>query len=174
MMRNRLRIPRPMAVWAMCVIVIFTYCGCTPLKKKFIRQKKKDKETSSDFIPVLEPEIYPVKTASPADTFAQQYTLLKIWVSDFADNYETIGNDKRMVGDLNSALKAVDEMIGQLASASSEDLTALKKQIVWVRDEFEKPSSFRNISRINSELRDVQRNIKKFKPGLVAEHIKDQ
>ncbi|MBL8013806.1 MAG: hypothetical protein JNN05_08170 [Candidatus Omnitrophica bacterium] len=175
MMRQFLQSRRPLAVGALCMTVLFMYSGCAPLKKKFIRQKKKDKAALSDFVPVLEPEVYPVKTMGPADIYGQKYALLKVWISDFADNYATIKNDKRMVGDLESALKAIEEMLAQVVSPVSDGLSTLKNQIVWVHDEFVKPASFRNVSKINSELREIERTInKEFKPKAVSEHFRVQ
>lgn len=164
---------RPLVLVTLCVAMIVVSSGCAPLKKKFIRQKKKDKEAASDFVPVLEPEVYPVKTLGPGDIYAQQYSLFVLWISDFADNYETIRNDKRMLNDLESALKSVEEMINQLQSPLAEDLGKIKNQMVWVRDEYVKPASFRNTSRINSEVREIERNVRKnFKPNLVSEQFK--
>lgn len=161
-------------VCLLCLVVAFSHAGCTPLKKKFIRQKKKDKDAVSDFVPVLEPEVYPVKTTTPADEYARQYALLDVWISDFADNFTTVDNDKRMVSDVDTALKAADEMAALLKSPAADDLEAIKKQLVFLRGEYGKPASFRNVSRMTSELRDIDRNLrKKLKPVAVAGSLKD-
>lgn len=173
MINNQDGLYKRLVLVLLCVVMVAASSGCSTLKKKFTRQKKKDKEAASDFVPVLEPEVYPVKTTGPADIYAQQYSMLLVWISDFADNYQTIKNDKRMLKSLESAVNSVAEMIGQIQSPLAEELTGVKNQIVWVREEFSKPESFRNIARISSELRDVEKALrKKFKPTLVAELFK--
>lgn len=163
---------RLVSACSLCLVMMIVLTGCASLKKKFIRQKKKDKEGAGDFIPVLEPEVYPVKETGPSELYAQQYSLFNVWVSDFANNFETIDNNKRMVNDLDAALKSINEMIGLVKSPVSEELAVIKGQVQLIRDEFTKPEAFRNRTKISGELRNVDKTIrKKYKPSLVQEFL---
>ena len=169
------RIRHLVSIFSLFLVLGVFLTGCAPLRKKFIRQKKKDKESTGDFIPVLEPEVYPVKTMGPADVYAQQYSLFNVWISDYADNFETANNDKRLVNDLEAALKSLEQMISFVKSPLSEELTAIKTQVQLIRGEYSKPESFRNRSKINSELRDLDRTMRKnYKPAMVQEWLKNE
>ena len=57
--------------WVVCMglVLVSLLCGgCEPLRKKFIRQKKQDKEISGT-IPILEPIDYPEKIHSSAEDY---------------------------------------------------------------------------------------------------------
>lgn len=169
MKNNSIAFRRMLTVCSLCLVLTISLTGCEPLRKKFVRQKKKEKEGTGDFIPVLEPEIYPVKTIGPAEVYAQQYAMFNLWVDDFTDNFETSDNDKKLISDLDAALKSITEMVGQLKSPVREELAQIKDQVQKIREEIVKPVAFRNRSKIKSELRDLDRTIrKKYKPSLVA------
>lgn len=157
------------SVLALCLVITIMFTGCASLKKKFIRQKKKDASIDDKFIPVLEPEEYPVKKEGPYEHYAQQYTLFNVWISDFTDNFQgNIRNQKRMIADLQSALKAVREMKTVVQTPVIEGLAKIEKQVEYLLEEYQKPEAFRNTSRISSELRSVDRNVRKeFKPTSV-------
>ena len=171
MSQNQFR--RLVSACSLCLVMIIFLNGCAPLRKNFIRQKKKDKAGTEDFVPVLEPEVYPVKKTGPGDVYAQQYSMFNLWISDFADNFDTMNNnDKRMINDLDAALKSISEMIRLVKTPASEELSAIKGQVQYIRDEFAKQKSFRNPSRIKSELRDVDKKIRKnFKVTMVKEFL---
>jgi hypothetical protein len=172
MMTSKAKLRRWLSACALCLVVTVLSTGCEPLRKKFVRQKKKDKEGTGDFIPVLEPEEYPVKRSGPMEQYAQQYSLFTVWVSDFADNFETMDNEKRLMNDLDAAIKAIDEM-GRLVKAPvSDELGKIKEQLQYIRGEYEKPKAFRNVSRMASEIRNLDMTMrKKFKMNLVKEQL---
>ena len=172
MMTSKTKLRRWLPACALCLAVTVLSTGCEPLRKKFIRQKKKNKEDTGDFIPVLEPEVYPVKKFGRMEEYAQQYSLFSVWVSDFADNFETMNNEKRLLNDLDAALKAVDQMQKLVKSPVADDLGKIKGQVQFVRDEYNKPKAFRNVSRINSEIRNLDMTMrKKFKVDMVKEQL---
>ncbi len=70
--------------------------------------------------------------------------------------------------------ESAQELADLLKSPAADDLEAIKKQLVFLRGEYGKPASFRNVSRMTSELRDIDRNLrKKLKPVAVAGSLKD-
>jgi hypothetical protein len=152
----------------LCMAVVVSSAGCEPLRKKFTRQKKKDKETS-DFIPVLEPVDYPVKQYGAKEAYAQHYSLFKVWFSDFDTSRREAANEKKMVYDLDAALKELGEMENLLKGPSKDELVKVKGQVQFIRDEFSKPKAFRNEGRINNEFNSADMAIrKKFKPNALS------
>jgi hypothetical protein len=76
------------------------------------------------------------------------------------------------MNDLDAALKAIDEM-GRLVKAPvSDDLGKIKEQLRYIRGEYDKPKAFRNVSRMTSEIRNLDMTMrKKFKVNLVKEQL---
>lgn len=62
--------------------------GCTPLKKKFTRQKKVDKENDPKFIPVLNPVEYEERKVSAEENYKYHYSLWKVWNKDLLQTIE--------------------------------------------------------------------------------------
>ena len=157
-----------LSVCALCLVVTVLFTGCEPLRKKFTRQKKKDQVGDEKFIPVLEPQEYPVKKYGAEDSYAQHYSMFKIWFSDFANTYEQTINEKKQIYNLDAALKETVEMEKLLKSPLQEELAKIRKQVQFIRDEYAKPKTFRNIARIHSEIRSVDAAMhKSFKPAIV-------
>jgi hypothetical protein len=95
-----------------------------------------------------------------------------VWVSDFADNFETMANEKRLVNDLDAALKAIDEMRKLVNSPVTEDLGKIKEQLQYIRREYDHPKAFRNVSRMTSEIRNLKMMMrKKFKVNLIKDQL---
>ncbi len=158
------------SVCVVCLAAVVLLTGCEPLRKKFTRQKKKSDAVNQKFIPVLDPEEYHVKQYGAEESYAQHYSLLKVWFSDFASTYEQTVNEKRQLYNLNAALEELQEMKKLLKSPVLEELSGIEKQILYIRGEYEKSKAFRNDARIRSEIREVQSKVnKKFKTELVKE-----
>lgn len=157
---------------ALCLVVTVMCTGCEPLRKKFTRQKKKDKEATGDFIPVLEPQEYPVKKYGSLEQYGQQYALFNVWLSDFADNFETIENGKKLTNDLDDALKSLGEMSKLVKGPVVDGLENIKKQVQYLREEYAKPKAFRNVSRMTSEVRSAGMTMrKKLKPQMIKDSL---
>ncbi len=164
MMMNYFSRRNGLSVFVLCLAVVVFLTGCEPLRKKFTRQKKKDRVVNEKFIPVLEPEEYPVKQYGPQDAYAQHYSLFKVWFSDFVNTYEQTINEKRVIYNLDAALKELGEMQKVLKSPVQEELAKVEKQVQFIRNEYAKPKAFRNDARIRSEIRGIQATVnKKFK-----------
>ena len=157
-------------VCVLCLATVVMLTGCEPLRKKFTRQKKKGDVVNEKFIPVLEPEVYKVKEYGTEESYAQHYSLLKIWFSDFASTYDQTVNEKRQMYNLDAALKELKEMQKLLTGPVLDELSGVEKQIVFIRDEYSKPKSFRNDARIHSEIREIQSKINK---KLKIQAVKD-
>lgn len=156
----------------LCLALAVTFTGCAPLKKKFMRQKKKDKETNENFIPVLEPEEYQVRQVGPFEEYSQHYLLFNVWISDFGDNFQTMDNDKRLISDLESALKSISAMQKLSTGTLAESIAKITKQVKYLLGEYDQPEAFRNPSRMSSEVRSIERSLRRdLKPDLVKDQL---
>jgi hypothetical protein len=154
-------------VIGLCALVLIS-SGCQPLRKKFTRQKKKDKEVS-DFVPVLEPVDYPAKIHGAKEAYEQHYSLFRVWFSDYETASQQAGSERKLIYDLDASLKELDEMGNILKSPTKEDLAKIRAQVQLIRDQFDKPKAFRNEGKMGSQFRDADMAMrKKFKPALLT------
>jgi hypothetical protein len=155
-------------VGCLCAAVVLSSAGCEPLRKKFTRQKKKD-QLRNEIIPVLEPIDYPAKHHGTKEAYAEHYSLFKVWFSDFDTSRGQAASEKKLVYDLDAALKELNEMEKLLKSPSKDALVKIRDQVQLIRDEFEKPKAFRNEGRVNSAFSSANMAIrKKFKPDMLS------
>jgi len=143
--------------------VFLIISGCVPLRKKFTRQKKKDKLTDPRFIPVLDPIEYPEKIYSAEEKYRYHYSLWKVWDKDFLQVLERDGSGKRQEFLLSQSIEQLEEMQVLLNDAKQAELKGLIGKLEIVRQDYDKPSSMRNKFSIRSK---VGRNAKKIRNGF--------
>jgi len=147
-----------------CLCVLFlALSGCAPLRKKFIRKKKKDQATDSKFIPVLDPIDYPEKIYSAEENYKYHYSLWKVWNKDLLQVIERGGSGKRQKYLIDQSIKQLEEMRDLLNDAKQAGLTELVGKLKGVRQDYDKPSSMRNNFSIRSK---IKRNAKKIRNGF--------
>ena len=160
---------RKWLIGCLCLaVLVSSSSGCVPLRKKFTRQKKKDHE-SKEIIPVLEPIDYPAKHHGAKEEYAQHYSLCRVWLSDFDMSRDLqMNNEKKLVLNLDAALKEVGEMDQVVSGAGKDQLAKIRVQLQFVRNEYDKPKSFRNETRISNELRSIDKALRAIKPDMVS------
>ena len=144
-------------------MVFLTLSGCAPLRKKFTRQKKKDRQADPRFIPVLDPIDYPEKIYSAEEKYKYHYSLWKVWDKDFLQVLERDGSGKRQKYLLSQSIEQLEEMQILLNDAKQAELKGLIGKLEIVRQNYDKPSSMRNKFSIRSK---VERNAKKIRNGF--------
>ena len=147
-------------------VVIFAVSGCTPLRRKFTRKKKKDKEQSQKFIPVLEPVDYPEKVYSSMERYKHHYSLWKIWDRDLLQAIERDGSDKRQKYLLGQAIEQLEEMKKRLVDEKQVELGQLIDDLRRVQQVYEKPASMRNKF---STRKKIELNAKKIRNGFAPD-----
>jgi len=147
-----------------CLCAVFMIIsGCAPLRKKFTRQKKKDRQTDPRFIPVLDPVEYPEKIYSTEEKYKYHYSLWKVWEKDFLQVLERNGSGKRQKFLLSQSIEQLEEMQVLLNDVKQAELKGLIDKLKIVRQDYDKPSSMRNKFSIRSK---VGRNAKKIRNGF--------
>jgi len=146
----------------LCAIFLIL-SGCAPLRKKFTRQKKKDKQLDPRFIPVLDPIEYPEKIYSVEEKYKYHYSLWKVWNKDFLQVLERNGSGKRQKYLLDQSIEQLEEMNILLNDAKQAELKGLIDERGIVLQEYDKQSAMRNKFSIRSK---VQRNGRKIRNGF--------
>ena len=149
--------------------------GCEPLRKKFIRQKKKDKEQSLEAAPVLEPLEYPEKVYSPKELYKKHYSLWQAWHTDLLTAIDDEGSLKRQLYDLSQAMVQLEEIKKLLLPLYQQKLKSLMDELEGVREEMKKPLPLINVNALRRQLESVGKKIRqdyqflKIKDNLAKE-----
>ncbi len=130
----------------------FSLCGCESLKKKFIRQKKKDADADNNFVPVLEPEEYPQKVKTPAQSYRYHYSLWRIWHKDLQEAVYMRGSDKKQLYLVDQLAVQMEAMKGFLQGDKQTSLNELIKTLSDIKEELQKPAAMRHYTEITRDL----------------------
>lgn len=149
-------------IFVFVLFIQFVLSSCTPLKKKFIRQKKKS-QTSQKYVPVLDPIEYAPRHISASEKYQHFYSSWRVWEKELLyalEADEEYKNDKRIVYLFDQMFSQVQEMRKWLASEQQEGLDQRIDEYLDVRAYFQKPQSpnkyiqiKRKIKRISKKLR---------------------
>jgi len=131
-------------VCKMLVLSIFLtgMLGCQSLRKKFIRQKKKDKKV--DFIPVLDPIDYEPGQVSAKERYGYHYGMWKVWYRELIEDLAKKGSDKSQLFNLMKAMSQIEEMKKWVRDEKKEVLDDVMVKISEFKKTYEKPKVMRN------------------------------
>ena len=143
------------------VMFFITMAGCEPLRKKFTRQKKKDQNEGTKFIPVLDPIEYPAKVESPAEAYKHYFSLWQVWDKELIMRVEEHASNKKINFTVNQLLTQLTEMEKFLTGEKQQQLSQLIAQINQVQRDLAQPVGIRSdgvivkkIQRVGSKLRE--------------------
>ena len=170
MLNARLRINSLLSVLIIfnLVSVMISASGCEPLRKKFIREKKKDKV--SNFVPVLDPIDYQPAVHTAKEHYSQHYSMWKVWQRDFLDVADASTSDKRQKYTLTQAMAQLEEMKKWIVNDKQTELNSLIAELQEVEAEFNKPAPVRNSYLMRRKFETVAKQIQhEFKPNLMED-----
>ena len=151
---------------------VFSSAGCEPLRKKFIREKKKDKQ-SQRFIPVLEPEEYPVKMISAQEQYRYHYSLWKVWYRDFIQAIDDNSSGKRQVYLLAQQIKELEKMGKLLVDERSQALKPVIEDLRGVVRQLGRPEKLRNSFSIKKSVNAAAKKVRMgFRPKEAVTFLK--
>ena len=149
----------PIALCCLCILTLVIN-GCTPLRKKFTRKKKKNGEASQKFIPVLEPIDYAEKIYSPLEKYKHHYSLWKVWDKDLLQTIDRDGSDKRQKYLLVQTIEQLEEMKKILSEEKKTEFTILIDDLREVQEVYKKQAMMRNTFSIKKK---IERNASKIR-----------
>ena len=161
---------RRMMVFVGMMILAFTTTGCEPLRKKFVRQKKKSAE-SSEFIPVLDPLDYPDRVVDAGQRYRYYFSMWQVWLRDLLTVMDEGGSDKRITYLLNQTYTQMDEMAKLLTGSKQEELRKSRQELQQIQEAMNMPAAMRDDAGMKRRLQGIDRDVRtKFR----FEDIKDQ
>ncbi len=155
--------------WGLVLIVLGTATlGCEPLRKKFVRKKKK--ERIREVIPVLEPVEYPRQEYSADSLYRQHYSLWKVWFKDLMVAMAEGDSDKRIrhiLGELTLQLRHLQPLVDESKRLA---LDALMEELGKIGQAYEKPAALRNDLILRNKARALDRT---FREGFAYSKMKE-
>jgi hypothetical protein len=159
------------------IIICFTLAaffltGCQPLRKKFVRQKKKDKE--EDIIPVLNPIDYEPSRVSPKERYEYHYSLWRVWYKEFHLEMTTDKrtSDKRQRYLLQEMITQIEEMRKWIVEEKQRELSVFLESLYKAQEDMQTTALTRNNRAVKRQVDRAEKGIRiNFKPRLVEEFL---
>jgi hypothetical protein len=162
---------RQCTVMALLLTISMSFSSCEPLRKKFTRQKKKDQQAENSFIPVLEPQEYPAPKDNPIENYKQHYSLVKVWYKDLWTSVEEKSSDKHTQYVVKQVYAHIEDMRALLSPDKQTELDKLKALLKYYDESLNGPRPLRNMSRVQSDLRAFDRQLRKLSPDKVRREL---
>lgn len=134
--------------------------GCEPLRKKFKRKKKKDKEVTEE-LPVLEPIDYPKPEFSASKEYKRHYSLWRIWHNDLMKELQEDESQKRQLYSADQLIIQLTEMQKLLAPEKQQGLTDAISAAQGLRKDLEASSQMRSRFAMKKRLETIAKSINK-------------
>ena len=146
--------------------------SCETLRKKFIRQKKKDLSESAELAPVLEPQEYPAPENNPLENYKQHYALVKVWYGDLVSGVIEKDTDQKVKYALAQVNSHLDQMAGMIKKEKQSDVKKLKDLLVYYKAAIDLPNAVRNRAKIQSDLRTFDRELRHdWRPDVIKKDL---
>jgi hypothetical protein len=144
------------------IIVVLTAAGCEPLRKKFVRQKKKD-ESNPQFLPVLDPVDYPANVQTPEESYRHHFSLWQVWDKELVMRIEEKASDKKINFTFNQVMVQLAELEKLLRDEKKTQMNQYITQLNDIQRDLGQPRGIRDNSSIQ---RKVQRIGSKLREGF--------
>jgi hypothetical protein len=152
------------------VILAVSTTGCEPLRKKFVRQKKKSAE-GSGFVPVLDPIDYPDRVVDAGQRYRYYASMWQVWLRDLLTVLDEGGSDKRISYLLNQSYVQLEEMAKLLTGPKLEELRKSMRELQQLQETMKLPAAMRDDTGMKRRLQTIDKNVRmKFR----FEDVKDQ
>ena len=111
--------------------------GCEPLRKKFVRKKKKSDAEES--IPLFEPVDYEAEANRSETLYQQQYSLWMMWHTDVLTALEDNRNNKKILSDLDQLSMKLAAMEKLVIPPKRETLGKYAQELASIKREMDAP-----------------------------------
>ncbi len=151
------------------LIVSLSVTACEPLRKKF-RRKKKEEKQDTQFVPVLAPEEYATPEFDPLGEYRHRYNLWNLWYDDFMTGLEEDGSNKRQQYLLGQMAVQLEEMGKLLPGDLQAQLEDHRKNLQDLQSYVSSP--MRNTIIIKNKINAVNAQVRgKFSPDEVKDKL---
>ena len=151
----------------LCLMVLVS-SGCQPLRKKFIRQKKKQQVEEAN--PILTPIDYAPAQVSPQERYEHHYALWRVWHRDLAQEMMERENtfSKRQLYLLEEEIAQLEEMKKWVVPQKQEALNLRMEKLYKIRETLQRPLFDRENLTVKRQLDRLDKDIRQnFKPQVM-------
>jgi hypothetical protein len=162
-----------MSIALLLFIFLFsvTVSGCEPLRKKFVREKKRDKVVREE--PILEPIEYPLRPYDVYSDYAHRYSMFYVWKKEFISAIDDQENSKRLLYFFDQMITKLDEMAELLTEEKNGEFIEVMNELYPIRDQLNNTAYVHYLSRIKREVNVITRLIRsQYNPTMMQQHIK--
>ncbi|MBZ0167725.1 MAG: hypothetical protein K8I00_13040 [Candidatus Omnitrophica bacterium] len=140
--------------------------GCQSVRKKFVRQKKKN--TEDKFIPILEPVEYAATMVTNADRYRHHYQTYRIWERELLAGLDRQESDKRLQYSLGQLIVNLETMAQWTPDNKKARLQEVLGSYRTAGDYFETSEALRNRTSFISKLKRFERSMRsELQPDMV-------
>ncbi|MCA9408996.1 MAG: hypothetical protein H6755_05190 [Candidatus Omnitrophica bacterium] len=169
-MKNNRVITNRYVVWGLLILMAVIFSSCTPLRKKFIREKKKESEEKD--LPILDPITYDPPSVSAKKQYSYHYSLWKVWSREFEQTLIKNESGKRQQYLIEQLIMHMEEMKAWLVEDQKVQLLAMADQLKTMRQEIKDMIHVHNRVSFKKKVERFNRDFsRKFKPGLMEEYF---
>ena len=151
-------------------LVAMSLSGCSSLRKKFVRQKKKGKQVEKEFIPVLDPRDYEPIVFMAEEKYRHHYNLWKVWEKSLNQAVMENEGEKRLLYSINQLLVHVCEMRKRIVGEKHHMFDDIIEGSEKIQKGFQNPDPIGLSSRVERQLRRLE---KKTRNGLHPDKVKE-
>ena len=149
------------ALIACFLMMSLVLSGCEPLRKKFIRKKKKEREETTESIPILEPMEYPAKVDTPQDMYKYHYSLWQVWHKELINDILDNASQKHALFSLSQVILHLEEIKKLLSEEKQDVLSKDIKSLEIMQDDFRSSLSNRDETTLKLKLESMEKRIRK-------------
>ena len=147
-------------VMSCLLMACFLLSSCEPLRKKFTRKKKAEKE-ETEMIPVLEPIDYPKSSYSVPKEYKYHFSLLKVWQTDLLTALQENTSQKRQLYILDQMVAQLEEMKKLMVEEKQKGVSQIVTSLQSIRNDLAQPTPLRNTFVIKKNIETISRQIRK-------------
>jgi hypothetical protein len=158
MMKSLLNRNLLMTVVLMLMVTV-SLSSCETLRKKFTRHKKEGDQIKEEDA-VLEPQDYPAPEHNPPEIYKQHYALIKSWYKDLWGGISERGTDGTVRYAIKQIVDQLELMKVLLKPEKAMGIDKLENLLMFYKTSLDQPRNVRNYSRIQSDLRQFDRELR--------------
>jgi hypothetical protein len=153
--------PKLIATVAIMLVTVMSLSSCEPLRKKFSRKKKQAEVTSDAFQPVLEPQEYEAPERNVGEIYKQHYAMVKVWYKDLWAGVNEGASEKTVRYAIKQINERLEEMKVVLRYEKAKGVSKLQNLLEFYKTSLDQPLQVRNYSRVQSDLREFDRVLRR-------------
>ncbi len=166
---------RRMSVLWLLIIFLFSVMlsSCEPLRKKFVREKKRDRIVREE--PILEPMAYPRKPYDVYSDYGNQYAMFYVWKKEFIAALDDQETSKRLLYLFDAMIGQLKEMGELLTDEKNLELASDMQRLDFIRDRLNHTDYLFYLPRIKREVNSITRSIRsQYQPTIMRQHMKPE